>query len=87
VSFALLPEKHVRTSESLLGLGAIVLSILEGKPKNLESLWDHMKELDAIKRRVHGSVTLDNVVLAVDLLYAVGAVTLNREGLLEHASH
>ncbi len=87
MSVPLLPEKHVRTSESLLGLGALVLSSLEGQPKNLDTLWADMKELAPVKRRVHGTITLDSVVLAVDFLFAVGAVRLNNEGLLEHASH
>ena len=87
MNLALLPEKHVRTSESLLGLGAVVLVVLEGKPKNLDTLWTDMKELDTVRPRIHGTVTLDRVVLAVDFLFTVGAVTLNSEGLLEHASH
>ena len=87
MSMTLLPEKHVRTSESLLGLGALVLGTLASGPKTLDSLWADMKELDAVKRRVHGSVTLDSVVLAVDFLFSVGAVALNPEGMLEHAAH
>jgi len=83
----LLPEKHVRNSESLLGLGAVVLAFLYNEPKTLDKLWTGIKELDTIKPRVHGSVTLDSVVLAIDFLYSVGAVNLNSEGLLEHASH
>lgn len=82
----LLPEKHVRTSESLLGLGALVLSSLDTEPKRLDTIWADLKELAPVKRRVHGSITLDSVVLAVDLLFAFGAVRLNNEGLLEHAS-
>ena len=87
MSVPILPEKHVRTSESLLGLGAVVLSSLHGGAKNLDTLWADIKELDSVKRRVHGSVTLDRVVLAIDFLFAVGAVKVNREGLLEHATH
>jgi hypothetical protein len=79
----LLPEKHVRTSESLLGLGAIVLSSLDDGAKNLDALWANVKELDPIRRRVHGSITLDSVVLAVDFLFTIGAVQLNGEGRLE----
>ena len=82
----LLPEKHVRTSESLIGLGAVVLSSLARKPKNLDSLWDDIKEMEAVRHRIHGTVTLDKVVLATDFLFSVGAVTLDEEGLLEHAS-
>ena len=73
--------------EALLGLGALVLSSLAAEPNNLETLWADLKELAPVKRRVHGSITLDHVVLAIDFLFAVGAVQLNHEGLLEHASH
>ena len=86
MSVNLLPEKHVRTSESLIGLGALVLATLELRPKTLDSLWGELKELDAVKRRVHGMVTLDAVVLTIDFLFSVGAVSLNSEGLLEHAA-
>ena len=87
MGITLLPGKHVRTSESLLGLGALVLSSLVDEPKNLETLWADLKNLAPVKRRVHGSITLDGVVLAVDFLFVVGAIQLNHEGLLEHASH
>ena len=79
----LLPEKHVRASESLLGLGAIVLASLDDEAKNLDALWASVKELDPIRRRVHGSVTLDSVVLAVDFLFMIGVVELNGEGYLK----
>lgn len=82
----LLPEKHVRSSESLLGLGAIVLSSLDEGAKNLDALWADVKERDSVKQRVHGSITLDTVVLAIDFLFAIGAVQLNQKGLLENAS-
>lgn len=36
---SLLPEKHIRTSESIIGLGAAILSSLFEKPKNLDGLW------------------------------------------------
>ena len=87
MSVTLLPEKHVRNSESLLGLGAVVLALLADEPKTLDTLWVGIKELDTVKPRVHGSVTLDSVVLAIDFLFSVGAVNLNREGLLRHASN
>ena len=86
MSVALLPEKHVRTAESLLGLGALVLASLERNSKSLDALWADLKQLEAVKQRVHGSVSLDSVVLAIDSLFAIGALRLNNEGLLEHAS-
>ncbi len=82
----LLPEKHVRTSESLLGLGAVILASLAREAKNLDALWTEIMEQDSVKPRAYGSITLDTVVLAVDFLFAVGAVKMNGEGLLENAS-
>jgi len=82
----LLPEKHVRTGESLIGLGAVVLTSLAQKPKNLDSLWDDIKDSEAVRHRIHGTVTLDKIVLATVFLFSVGAVTLGEEGLLEDAS-
>ena len=87
MNISLLPEKHVQTSESLLGIGALLLSLLAAGPKNLDALWSEVKEIDFIKRRVHGTITFDRIVLAVDFLFAVGAVQLNRQGQLEHASN
>lgn len=84
---SLLPEKHVPTSESLLGIGAIVLSLIATAPLNLDSLWAKVKELDILKRRVHGTITFDRVILAVDFLFAIGAIQLSHQGLLEHASN
>ena len=34
----ILPEKHIKFSESLFGLGAVILHILN-RPKKLEKLW------------------------------------------------
>ena len=87
MSILLLPEKHVRASESLLGLGAVVLSILALEPKNLDTVWNMIKDVECMKTKIHGSITLDRVILAIDFLFAIGAVSLNSEGLLEHASH
>ena len=83
----LLPEKHVRTSESVLGLGAVVLSVLDQGRKDLDGVWAAVQEQEAVRRSVHGTVTLDTVVLAIDFLFSVGAVQMGRDGVLAHAAH
>ena len=79
-----LPDKHIRFAESLLGLGALVLETLDA-PKSIDTLW----------KEVHSSMqggafpathTFDNLVLSVDILFAVGAVALNRDGRLERCA-
>ena len=80
----LLPDKHIRFAESLLGLGAFVLEELE-RPKSLDALWaalrNHME-----KQRMPATHTFDNLVLAVDVLFAIGAVTLNPDGRLNRCT-
>lgn len=82
-----LPEKHVRLSESVIGLGAIVLRILEQEPKSLDSIWSDVQMDSAVKRSIHGAITLDAVVLALDFLFAIGAIHLDKDGALMYATH
>lgn len=83
----LLPQKHVRTSESLLGLGAIVLKVLEQGQKDLDGVWMAVQEQEAVSRSIQGSITLDTVVLAIDFLFAVGAVQIGPDGVLANAAN
>lgn len=78
----ILPTKHVRPDRALIGVGAEVLDIL-GHPMTMSNLWDNIRS-----RR---SVTMPNpaidyqwFVLALDLLYMIGAIELER-GLIRKA--
>lgn len=75
-----LPDKHIRFSESLLGLGALVLESLN-VPKNIDALWDELRSRMG-DNEFPARHSFDNLVLAVDILFAVGAITLNRSGRL-----
>ena len=66
----LLPNKHIPTSRSLIGIGALVLRQLEA-PSTVSSLWDQMK----VKPEL-GS--FHNFVLVLDYLYAIGAINYDR---------
>jgi len=68
----LLPDKHIRFAESLLGLGVFVLEALS-TPKTLDAIW---KELHTQMEdgRLPAHHTFDNLVLAVNVLYAIRAV-------------
>ncbi len=77
----LMPDKHIRFAESLLGLGAFVIDALE-TPKSLDTLWQALRE--AIESgRLPARHGFDQLVLAVDMLYSIGAVRLASNGLLE----
>lgn len=78
----ILPEKHVRISESLLGIGALVLEIIRGGSRNIDSIWSSLRQKDSIREKVNGTVTFDSLVLAIDGLFAMGFVELDEEGRL-----
>lgn len=70
----ILPTKHVPTSQSLIGLGALVLSHL-ARPRTLSELWDKVRaspDLGSFRR----------LILTLDMLYAMDAIEL-KDGLLQ----
>lgn len=77
----LLPDKHIKLSESLLGLGSFLLSVLRS-PMTVDTIW-----LEYSKARESGVYpahhTFENVVLALDVLFAVGAIQSQNNGLIE----
>lgn len=74
----LLPAKHIALSESLLGLGGLLLEMLVS-PKGIDELYlECNKRFRAKEYPSYHS--FENVVLALDFLFAVGAVTQDKQG-------
>lgn len=72
----LLPNKHVPTNRSLVGLGAKVLGRL-GTPTTVSELWEQIRNDPEI-----GS--FHRFILALDYLYAIEAINYER-GLLSES--
>ena len=72
----ILPTKHVSTGYSLLGVGAELLRAL-GRPRTVTSLWDEAHQM-------RGVMTFERFTLALDLLFACGAISLS-DGLLQRS--
>lgn len=70
----ILPTKYVSTGYSLLGIGAELLRILD-HPRTVTSLWNEA-------RQMRGVMTFERFTLALDLLFACGAISLS-DGLLQ----
>ena len=79
----LLPEKHIKISESLWGLGGVILKILE-KPKSFDDLLNDYQKINDSKS-FPASHSINEVILALDLLFAIGAITKNEKGELAYA--
>jgi hypothetical protein len=69
----LLPNKHIPTNRSLVGIGALVLGHLD-RPTNVSRLWESVKD----EREI---ASFGNFILSLDYLFAVGAIDYER-GLL-----
>jgi hypothetical protein len=76
----LLPSKHIRLSESILGIGALVLEALN-EPMTLDAL---KTSLDARVEReqLSSQPSLEMLVLALNFLFAVSAITTNDNGAI-----
>jgi hypothetical protein len=73
----ILPTKQVTVSRSLLGVGATLLSALDGK-YTVSRFWEKARGIPAV-----GS--FQRFVLTLDLLYAIGAIVIE-DGLLAKSS-
>mgnify|MGYP001175073822 CR=1 FL=1 len=69
----ILPTKHISADKSLLGVGALLLRRLD-EPRTVTGLWEAARGLPTVG-------TFERFVLALDLLYAIGALEMH-EGLL-----
>ena len=79
----ILPTKHLRADRSLIAVGAEVLSMLE-ETKTVSRLWD---EFCHGRSRSDGRapVSYEWFVLALDLLFIIGAVSFSGGRVLRNA--
>ena len=76
----ILPTKHISPDRALIGVGANVLAAL-GEPMTMSRLWEEIRS----RRSVNASSPVIDYrwfVLALDLLYMINAVELDR-GLIK----
>ena len=75
----ILPTEYTNFSQSLLGFGSYVLSIL-GDAKSIDDLWEQY-EKDYEKKKYPGRHTFDNLILTLIFLYASGCI-FEQKGLI-----
>ena len=74
----ILPTKHITCNNSLIGVGAIILNDIN-KPISVVKLWEKLKNDKSIG-------TYERFVLALDLLFIIGAITLSK-GLIRKSNN
>lgn len=83
--FMILPSKHIKYSESLLGLGGKLLSLLQ-KAMTIDELWVEFSKINN-KKQFPAYHSFDNVVLALDYLFLIDAISIDREGRVYNATN
>ena len=78
----ILPTKHIRISESLIGLGGYLVKFLK-EPMSVDNLWIKFSKVNNKKFPAYHN--FDNVVLSLNLLFIMGIVDINEKGELYHA--
>ena len=76
----ILPEKHIKFSESIIGLGAILIGLLK-KDKTIEDLWLDFEKINNTEF-LPAYHSYDNFILCIDLLFIIGAIDVNNNGRL-----
>ena len=75
----ILPTKGISPERSLLGIGAEILDIIK-RPMSVSEVWTIYKR--RTNRGQRDFVSFDWFILTLDLLYAMGAVSLSSNGRL-----
>lgn len=76
----ILPSKHLPQERALLTVGARMLQCLS-QPKTISALWEELPRQYEKARNGTPPLRYDGFVLALDMLFLMGAVELH-EGLL-----
>ena len=74
----LLPDKHISFAESLLGLGTFVMENL-AQPTTVDNLW---RVFQRQASSYPAFQNFDNLVLALDALFALGLIQMDAAGEL-----
>lgn len=80
----ILPTKGVPSSKALITVGGEVLEILGDSSLSVSGLWLQHSELRRSSEQ--SRISYDWFVLALDLLYTLGAVQLTSFGLIRRAA-
>lgn len=76
----ILPSKSIAPEKSLIALGGCVLGLLRESPLTVTSVWTELHASESAGQAAPAS--FEWFVLALDMLYAIGAIELEPTGVL-----
>ncbi|MEK4776009.1 ABC-three component system middle component 6 [Bacillus sp. FSL L8-0199] len=75
----ILPNKYVSNSESLIGLGALILNVIGKKSIPLDKLWKAF-EKKYIVNKLNNPPTYQKFILTLNLMFMLGMIGYTDEG-------
>ena len=81
----ILPSKHVSQDRALLTVGLRILQSLN-EPKTVSSVWEDIPRRSKAGQHAPPSLSYDDFVLALDLLFLMGTLELMDGRLVRKAS-
>jgi hypothetical protein len=80
----ILPSKHIKLSESIIGLGGYLLKLLK-EPITVDDLWFKFQKANNTDS-FPAYHSFDNVVLGLNLLFSIGAIDIDEQGKIYYAT-
>lgn len=76
----LLPGKHINISDSLFGMGGIILDYVRNRNTSysIDSIIEYMINYNSNNNVLYKNIS--NILLSIDYLYTIGAINVNKEG-------
>lgn len=73
-----MPRKHLKLSESILGLSAFVLRFVT-QERTFDDIYEYIQDLQSLGEipSKHG---MDNIILALNFLYSIDSISLQANG-------
>jgi hypothetical protein len=79
----ILPGKHLKADRALLTIGGEILAVMETNA-SVSSVWDRVRKLRSARDGA-SPLPFDWFILALSLLYAMGAVELDNDVLVRRS--
>lgn len=76
----ILPDKHIRVSESLVALASFALDLLR-QPTTIDDIWSDFSRVNNTDQ-FPAYHSFENLVLAIDFLFALGVIDQDSSGRL-----
>ncbi|MBX7044734.1 MAG: hypothetical protein K1X86_02765 [Ignavibacteria bacterium] len=80
-----LPSKHIKISESYIGIGGFVMSLLT-EPLSIDVLWRKL-EYDLQINQYPTFVRFEDFMLTLDLLFMLSFIELDKQGRIINAAN